>query len=50
MNIKLSELRALIREALVDTMREPKGPNSRDDAEDKDLDEVEVIEPTKEIT
>lgn len=48
MNIKLSKLRELIREALVDTMREPKGPNSRDDAEDRDLDEADVVEPVKE--
>jgi hypothetical protein len=37
MLIKLSELKSLVREALVDKIRLPDGPNSRDDAEDRDL-------------
>jgi hypothetical protein len=37
MRIKVSDLRRIIREAVVDQMRLPRGPNSRDDAEDRDL-------------
>lgn len=37
MRIHLSDLRRIIREAVVDQMRLPRGPNSRDDAEDRDL-------------
>lgn len=37
MKIRLSVLRRLIREAVVDHMRLPRGPNSRDDAEDRPL-------------
>jgi hypothetical protein len=37
MQIRLSVLRRLIREAVVDHMRLPRGPNSRDDAEDRPL-------------
>lgn len=33
MRITVSELRRIIREAVVDQMRLPRGPNSRDDAE-----------------
>ena len=39
MRIKVSDLRRIIREAVVDKMRLPRGPNSRDDAEDRDLDD-----------
>jgi hypothetical protein len=39
MRIKVGTLRRLIREALVDHTREVPGPNSRDDAEDRLLDE-----------
>ena len=35
MKIRLSVLRRIIREAVVDRMRLPQGPNSRDDAEDE---------------
>lgn len=38
MKIKVKDLRRIIREAVVDHMRLPRGPNSRDDAEDRDLD------------
>lgn len=38
MRIPLSTLRRIIREAVVDHMRLPRGPNSRDDAEDRELD------------
>ena len=34
MMIRLSELRLLVHEALVDRLRVPRGPNSRDDADD----------------
>ena len=37
MKVTLSELRRLIKEALADHMRLPRGPNSRDDAEDRPL-------------
>jgi len=37
MKVKVSTLRRIIREAVVDQMRLPRGPNSRDDAEDRDL-------------
>ena len=37
MKIPVSALRRIIREAVVDNMRLPRGPNSRDDAEDRDL-------------
>ncbi len=40
MKIRVRDLRALVREALVDQMREVPGPNSRDDAEDRALDEA----------
>lgn len=39
MLIRVSTLKRLVREALVDKMRLPDGPNSRDDAEDQDLDD-----------
>lgn len=38
MRIKVSSLRRIIREAVADHMRLPRGPNSRDDAEDRSLD------------
>jgi hypothetical protein len=38
MRIPLSLLRRIIREAVVDNMRLPRGPNSRDDAEAGDTD------------
>ena len=37
MKVRLSVLRRLIREAVADHMRLPRGPNSRDDAEDRPL-------------
>jgi hypothetical protein len=37
MKVKVSTLRKIIREAVVNHMRLPRGPNSRDDAEDRDL-------------
>ena len=37
MLIRLSELRRTIREAVMDHMRLPRGPNSRDDADDRPL-------------
>ncbi len=41
MKIKVGDMRRLVREALadIDKTRLPKGPNSRDDAEDRPLDE-----------
>lgn len=39
MLIKVSDLRRLIKEELVDKVRLPRGPNSRDDAEDRPLDD-----------
>lgn len=39
MLIRVSTLRRLVREALVDKLRLPDGPNSRDDAKDRDLDD-----------
>ena len=39
--MKFLELKRLVREALVDTVRFPKGPNCRDDAEDKPQDQDE---------
>jgi len=39
MKIKISELRRIIREAVIDHMRLPRGENSRDDADDRDLDD-----------
>ena len=39
MKIKISELKKVIREALADHMRLPRGPNSRDDAEDRPLED-----------
>lgn len=39
MLIKVSTLKRLVREALVDKMRLPDGPNSRDDPEDRDVDD-----------
>ncbi len=39
MLIRVSTIRRLVREALVDNVRLPDGPNSRDDAEDRDLDD-----------
>ena len=39
MKIKISELKRFVLEALVDHMRLPRGENSRDDAEDRDLDD-----------
>lgn len=38
MKIRLSDLRRIIREAVVDRMRLPRGPNSRDDAADGPID------------
>lgn len=38
MLLSVSELRRLIREALIDVARAPRGPNSHDDAEDRSLD------------
>lgn len=35
MKIKVSELRRIIREAVADHMRLPKGPNSRDDGDNE---------------
>jgi len=37
MRISVSNLRHLIREALADHMRLPKGENSRDDADDRNI-------------
>jgi hypothetical protein len=37
MKVTISTLRRIIREAVVDQMRLPRGPNSRDDADDRDL-------------
>jgi hypothetical protein len=37
--VKLSVLRQMIREAVVDHMRLPRGPNTRDDGEDRPLDD-----------
>jgi hypothetical protein len=37
MKIKVGVLKRLIREAVADHMRLPRGPNSRDDAEDRPL-------------
>lgn len=37
MRIKILDLRRIIREALVDNMRLPDGPNSRDDADDENF-------------
>ena len=37
--IRLSELKRLVKEALVDTVRLPRGPNSRDDVDDRSTDE-----------
>ena len=37
--ITLTELRKIIKEAIADHMRLPKGPNSRDDANDRNLDD-----------
>lgn len=39
MRIRISELRRIIKEAVVDHMRLPRGPNSRDDADDRDLED-----------
>lgn len=48
MLIRLSELRRLVKEALVDTVRLPRGPNSRDDAEDRPLGEPAPDRPNVE--
>lgn len=37
MKLSVSDLRRLVREALADHMRLPRGPNSRDDADDRPL-------------
>lgn len=37
MRITVQDLRRIIREAVVDRMRLPRGPESRDDAEDRHL-------------
>ena len=37
MIIKLSRLRRIVREAVADKVRLPRGPNSRDDNDDRDL-------------
>lgn len=37
MQVRLSALRQVIREALSDHVRLPRGPNSRDDADDRPL-------------
>jgi hypothetical protein len=37
MKITIKNLRQIIREAIVDHMRFPRGPNSRDDAGDRPL-------------
>ena len=37
MKLSITELRRLIREAVADHMRLPRGENSRDDAEDREL-------------
>lgn len=47
MKVRLSTLRKIIREAVVDTMRLPKGPNSRDDGEDKKLTDKSDIQEEK---
>lgn len=39
MKASLSAIRAMVREALADHMRLPRGPNSRDDADDRPLDQ-----------
>jgi hypothetical protein len=39
MKVTVSSLRRIIREAVVDKMRLPRGPNSRDDAEDHELED-----------
>lgn len=48
MKVSLTTLRKIIREALADHMRLPRGPNSRDDAEDRDLDEPMTDRENKE--
>lgn len=42
----VQSLRRIIREAVVDHMRLPRGPNSRDDAEDKVLSEPKADDRT----
>ena len=37
--IRVSDLKRLVREALVDIVRLPRGPNSRDDSGDRSTDE-----------
>lgn len=39
MRIMVQDLRRIIREAVVDRMRLPRGPESRDDAKDRSLDD-----------
>lgn len=39
MLIRVSDLKRLIKEELVDKVRLPRGPNSRDDADDRALDD-----------
>ena len=41
MQISIKELRRLISEAVIDHMRTPRGHNSRDDAEDRPLEDDE---------
>ena len=48
---ELSYLRMLIEMMVVDKMRLPRGPNSRDDAEDRDLDDpMDVEKQNVEVT
>ncbi len=39
MMIRFGDLKRLIKEELVDKVRLPRGPNSRDDADDRSLDD-----------
>lgn len=46
--IKVSDLKRLVKEALIDTVRLPRGPNSRDDAKNRSLDEPASDRPNVE--